>query len=857
MSSNTERKTYILDVQMKLNEDIQRAVDQLNRMDAQARSAKKALEEASKSFKLAGGSEEALKQLTSGLTSLGQAAQGAVNPMDAWGKALHDSVAEAELLAPKLKLVETNLAGLASAGQQGTVQYQVMSREAANLRAQLERLKGAGVGAKALGAEAEIAAQQFKSWNQSLLANVAIASQLPARIKQVETELVRLSAAGQQGSGAFQAYSAELHRLQNEQAALQRSAAGTAAGFGTLRGQVQNASFQITDFVVSVQNGTKASVALGQQLPQLLGAFGAFGAAAGLVIALGAALAGPFLNSLLSAGDAAEEFNKGIGKVGDAIDLATQASKEANFDDLIKEFNRLSGTAREARLELLGVARAMAEGELNKAQKAFEETVNGLGKGIGAAILGQRSLADQASRVGEQLGISASKAEDFIAAVKQGTAEGVLSQFGQDLAQGSDKARALVADLVKISKATRDVSDQRAQLLEIENRLSAGGASGVVKTTKELEDARKKQEDLIKRAADETKRQEEALAALRVEYVNLIAPLSKVDEFLLKESLGLVKLTGARREATLELLRGIDTYKQYADRVREGDKAIEEQLQREERLREANRRRNEEQQRFIDSYDKEGAAARKFAADLARIDELFFNGFVSGEQYERMLANITGQTKAATKATNEAEKALEKISDQITASVASSFNKLIESIGTAKFSFSDFARAFVFDMVKIINQILIFTPLAEAMKKVIKEMSDAFDKAGGFSGILGSLGNIFSGGIGSLPYSAGGGFIGGVSGPAVAPMVSAFSTARLADASRSLVSGSTAGRYGTSLNVTVNNTVPGVEVETRQTDEGLTIDIVRRALVQDIRRGGNAVASALQGVYGLNRAAAR
>ena len=53
-----------------------------------------------------------------------------------------------------------------------------------------------------------------------------------------------------------------------------------------MNGGIQQAGFQIQDFIVQLQGGTSAFVAFGQQGSQLAGAFGAGGAVAGAVIAL-------------------------------------------------------------------------------------------------------------------------------------------------------------------------------------------------------------------------------------------------------------------------------------------------------------------------------------------------------------------------------------------------------------------------------------------------------------------------------------------------------------------------------------------------------------------------------------------
>lgn len=78
---------------------------------------------------------------------------------------------------------------------------------------------------------------------------------------------------------------------------------------------IQNASFQVGDFAVQMASGQRASLALAQQLPQLLGGFGVMGAVMGAVVAIGGALI-PVLGKL---GGAAIDF-------GDALDEATSGT---------------------------------------------------------------------------------------------------------------------------------------------------------------------------------------------------------------------------------------------------------------------------------------------------------------------------------------------------------------------------------------------------------------------------------------------------------------------------------------------------------------------------------------------------
>jgi hypothetical protein len=73
-------------------------------------------------------------------------------------------------------------------------------------------------------------------------------------------------------------------------AAVARSSSGTGA-FG--RG-LQTAGFQVGDFAVQLHGGTAASIALAQQLPQLLGGFGVLGA----VLGAAAAIFGPMITRM-------------------------------------------------------------------------------------------------------------------------------------------------------------------------------------------------------------------------------------------------------------------------------------------------------------------------------------------------------------------------------------------------------------------------------------------------------------------------------------------------------------------------------------------------------------------------------
>lgn len=71
-----------------------------------------------------------------------------------------------------------------------------------------------------------------------------------------------------------------------------------AKGTGSWKTSMQQAGYQVQDFIVQVQGGQSALVAFAQQGSQLAGAFGPGGAVVGAIIALGSVLAGVLITSL-------------------------------------------------------------------------------------------------------------------------------------------------------------------------------------------------------------------------------------------------------------------------------------------------------------------------------------------------------------------------------------------------------------------------------------------------------------------------------------------------------------------------------------------------------------------------------
>lgn len=210
----------------------------------------------------------------------------------------------------------------------------------------------------------------------------------------------------------------QLDRLGDQAAVTERQAKSAARGFSTMSrslrglstvtrggaGGIQNVAFQVGDFATQVGAGTAASVALAQQLPQLLGGFGAMGAVAGaataVVIPLGAALFNlsdgaddgeeamdRFLSALgeverlaARAGTPIDELTDVFGRFAKQVQSASRIAAQAQLFTAMSEFNTAASTMRE------GLSTVRGElAEYNTALMNFNTT---------AAVLGERTVSN-------------------------------------------------------------------------------------------------------------------------------------------------------------------------------------------------------------------------------------------------------------------------------------------------------------------------------------------------------------------------------------------------------------------------------------------------------------------------------
>jgi hypothetical protein len=207
--------------------------------------------------------------------------------------------------------------------------------------------------------------------------------------QRARDELGRFTNATKSAAGASDQLEDQLRRTQaatNQFASSQTNAASSTTALG--RGMtglggafkqnssgIQNASFQLQDIIVQMEMGVPISRTLGQQLPQLLGGFGALGAVVGLavgsILAIGGAMLGASTNS--------KTLKESIDELEDAIARLNSVRKEATSSELAEKYGAQAADAR----ELLEVQRQILQIEAERAFRAASTSVTDvLGAGL-------------------------------------------------------------------------------------------------------------------------------------------------------------------------------------------------------------------------------------------------------------------------------------------------------------------------------------------------------------------------------------------------------------------------------------------------------------------------------------------
>lgn len=240
----------------------------------------------------------------------------------------------------------------------------------------------------------------------------------------------------------------EATRVMDLLAKRQKAVGGGFAGMGM---GIQNASYQIADFAVQVQAGQAWSMALAQQLPQLVGGFGVLGAAAGAAIAIGV----PLITMWMNSGDAASAFEDRLQKLEGTVSSVSDRLKLLGDQRLDETFGNLTDEVRSMTQALLTLERAAELKQLRSTLDGlFKENVdlNWLERGFTGLGHVDRKYEELTGGVGPSLPEFRELRAGIDARAKSGDVEGTV---------------AAVADLVQRFADGGPVTDLNDELLEM------------------------------------------------------------------------------------------------------------------------------------------------------------------------------------------------------------------------------------------------------------------------------------------------------------------------------------------------------------------------------------------------------
>lgn len=214
----------------------------------------------------------------------------------------------------------------------------------------------------------------------ALEANIITADDYAESLDRVETEFKQFTAGAATGGNQFAKFNVEAYK------AMQSTKRFASVG-------LQQAGYQIGDFIVQVQSGQSALVALGQQGSQLAGIFGPKGAIFGAVLAGVTALAMIFKESADAAETSAEDMKSAFADMGsffNTVGVDIEMSFDKAFANIERRYGKFIAAISKDRIQAVKDAlQAGAEGSENAAKPSFlDQLGSALGSGMAARVPG-------------------------------------------------------------------------------------------------------------------------------------------------------------------------------------------------------------------------------------------------------------------------------------------------------------------------------------------------------------------------------------------------------------------------------------------------------------------------------------
>jgi len=560
----------------------------------------------------------------------------------------------------------------------------------------------------------------------------------------------------------------------------------------------QNTGYQIQDLIVQIQGGTDPMRALSQQLPQLTVGFGAMGAAIGIV--------GALIPVLIKAFQAAEEkaltLDEALSGLSESMSSIGDVAESANMDKWAEEFNKVGQAAQQAMLDTLEyetVLLRLSSGKVANTLKPIgpqEEDLyfaKATTKNLEVLKARAEAVAEAQAAFASTLGLSLPQLESFNDAIQK-----VQESSGLDAQATKTALEVLRQSGVTTGEVSKETLELRKGLLELA-----------------------KAQDTMRVATEKS-------AEAAQGYGVVLAEIEPSGE---KKSGGGGRSGGREKkpvdrtaEINRERLRAADAL------IREGDRYLK-QLQ---ETYDAERKVMGERLALWQEFNPE---LTKYANEVNRANEALQANIITQEEFNEIQRKAQVTMDESLEGWTLQKEAIKLFDDAFTTML----DGVLMGTQDLKDGFMDMAKVIIAQLLKLAA----YQAIASAFSGTA--IGDNFAKL-----LPQAKGNAFSNGN-VIPFARGG----IVNSPTLFPMAKGMGL--MGEAGPEAVIPLSRGRDGKlgvsggGMNVTVNNMASGVEVRPRQTEQGLTIDVVMRQVSQAIQRGGNEVSDSMERAYSLGR----
>lgn len=316
-----------------------------------------------------------------------------------------------------------------------------------------------------------------------------------------------------------------------------------AKGHGNWKSTMQQAGYQVQDFIVQVQGGQSALVAFAQQGSQLAGAFGPGGAVVGAIIALGSVLAGVLITSLNGGKNAMDALKDAAEAMDKVITISSQGV--AALSDKYAALARVNA-------DVATLLRNQALLEYNQAISKIPKAISDASDAF--ITLGDRALAavggasPSIKKFNDELSALGVTTTDWSQAIQQANSQG---QYASGIVNSLSATVSTLSSRLGISK--QSAFDLARELSDLSNNPSPEALQELAKKLQEMQSSSKDGQSAIAELAGKLVdlAREAANAKINVDSLNKSTDnLTAGQKNLIKQSernLALSKLQGEAR----------------------------------------------------------------------------------------------------------------------------------------------------------------------------------------------------------------------------------------------------------------------------------------------------------------------